>query len=193
MFVARVALAGPPGAGKSTASKSLASLATSRGIAFCVIKLADPLYRCQAEIYKIAGRPLEDFYTQDGELLNFLGVHLRKINGTVLLDSFDQRLEAELRAFDAQGNSRALVVCDDMRATEASFLRGHGFSIIHVEAPPSLCIERRRQRGDTTLGDAAHVTEQPLEILSPDHVISNDGALDTLVGKLAVILDRVFS
>lgn len=193
MLVARLALAGPPGAGKSTASKSLASLANSRAMAFSVIKLADPLYRCQAEIYKIAGRPLEDFYTQDGELLNFLGAHLRKINGTVLLDSFDQRLEAELRAFDAQGNSRALVVCDDMRATEASFLRGHGFSIIQIEVPPSLCVERRRRRGDRTLGDAAHVTETPVEILSPDYVISNDGAIEDLTGKLASILDRVFS
>jgi len=151
------------------------------------------LYRCQAAIYEIAGRPLTDFYAQDGELLNFLGGHLRKINGNVLLDDFDHRLRKELGTLEGARGTGALIVCDDMRPSEAAYLKSRGFGFVRLDAPPAICAERRQARGDMTLGAADHVTERGLDAALADHVISNTGTLEALQRELGQLLSGLFT
>jgi cytidine deaminase len=189
MIVKCLALLGPPGAGKSTSSRCLETLCRARGIAFRLIKLADPLYRCQAAVYEAAGCPLADFYAQDGELLNFLGSHLRRLNPTVLIDDFEQRLQRELQAFQSAQGTGALIVCDDMRPSEADYLRSRGFAFLRLDAPTTLCAERRRTRGDITLGAADHVTERGLDTTPADHVVPNTGTVEYLQIELGRLID----
>ncbi|MBI5102395.1 MAG: hypothetical protein HZB33_11240 [Nitrospirae bacterium] len=116
MPVKKLALYGSPGAGKSTTTKILTELCAVKRMEIRRLRLADPLYECQSAIYKIAGKPLSSLYVQDGELLNFLGSHLRKINPSVLLDHFHKKLRDTMLELDQLPTSNSLIVCDDMRA-----------------------------------------------------------------------------
>jgi cytidine deaminase len=104
------------------------------------------------------GRPLADGYTQDGELLNFLGSHLRKINRTALTDDFEKRFSNELKTLQFTCSGSSLVVCDDMRPAEAEYMQSRTFALLRLETPTTICAERRRARGDITLGavDGVH-------------------------------------
>ncbi|GAA0981644.1 hypothetical protein GCM10009555_050110 [Acrocarpospora macrocephala] len=88
----KIALCGAPGAGKSTAAQIVHRFCESGKLPFSLIKLADPLYEAQSAVYRCAGRELDHFYRKDGELLNFLGHYMRKINSMVLQDRFSARL-----------------------------------------------------------------------------------------------------
>lgn len=179
----RLALFGTPGAGKSTCSHLLELICRERAIGFYRVKLAEPLYDCQAAIYEIAGRPLADRYQQDGELLNFLGTHLRRINASVLIDAFRQRVD-RIAAEQSGRAGPTLAVCDDMRALDAPHLRDIGFTFVRVIANPALCRERRMGRGDASLGSEMHPTERGLDGIEHDHAIMNEGTLDDLRAHL---------
>lgn len=179
----KLALFGEPGSGKTTGGQVLERLCAERALRFHRLRLAEPLYACQQEIYRIAGRPLADRSVQDGVLLNFLGAHLRRINPTVLTDDFRRRLEAL--------PDDGLVLCDDMRAVDAPSLRTLGFVFARIRAPSSLCLTRRAARGDLTVGAASHATEGGLETLDSDYVVDNDAAMSALRERLAELLERV--
>lgn len=191
MTATRLALFGTSGAGKSTCSRLLEEICVEHGRAFARVRLAEPLYECQALIYAIAGRPLSDRYQQDGTLLNFLGSHLRTINPTVLTDSFTQRVDS-LIADDTKRKGPLLVLCDDMRAADASHLRGIGFVFARVEADPELCLHRRRIRGDTSLGSDTHPTERGLDTIQSDYVIPNEGSLRDLRERLNELIRELW-
>lgn len=185
----RIALFGAPGAGKSTATAILSDLASNAGFDFRRIRLADPLYQCQNAIYEIAGCPLADFYTQDGVLLNFLGSHLRRINPTVLLDSFDREL-VRLGDIGSEYAGR-IIACDDMRASEATFLAARGFRLVRVAAPTEICLSRRAARGDVSLGSSDHPTEAGLDVIAANEEIPNSGSLDDLQSEVTALLRRL--
>jgi hypothetical protein len=184
----RIALFGTPGAGKSTSSQLLEEICRERAISFRRIRLAEPLYDCQAEIYRIAGRPLANRYVQDGELLNFLGLHLRKINGTVLIDRFRERVGERP---SAQSGTLLLTVCDDMRAPDAPSLETMGFRFVRVVADPARCRQRREQRGDMALGSETHVTERGLDGIREHFAVRNESTKAALRDELDRVLDAV--
>jgi dephospho-CoA kinase len=193
MTIAKIALFGVPGAGKSTSARLLNAICDDQQIVFRRLRLAEPLYQCQDAIYRIAGRPLDDQDVQDGELLNFLGSHLRKINRSVLTDAFAKQLYALLNSLDQSDQDRVLVVCDDMRATEAAFLRTEGFVLVRIDAPSKVRRRRLASRGDRTLGAEDHPTEAGVDAVRADATIHNDNTMAELRDQLKSIIRMAFA
>ncbi len=182
----RIALCGLPGAGKSTAAGCLELLCSESNISFHRIKLAQPIYEAQAAVYKIAGTPLDNFFSQDGMLLNDLASHLRRINPNVIFEAFTHALDNIEYAENRIG--RRVIVCDDMRASECDYLRNLGFRFVLIQAPREIRFIRRGSRGDISLSSDDHATESCVEGAICDFVISNDGSIADLTRNLSSIL-----
>lgn len=191
--IVMLGLFGNPGAGKSTTCQIIEKYCLANDIIFKRIKLADPLYEAQSEIYRIAGSTLEDFYQQDGELLNFLGYFLRKINSQVLLDRFAFKLDSYIDDLILSEIRCALIICDDLRQPDAEFLSEKGFKLIKIISNPEVCEQRRAVRGDKSLGSATHSTEQGLDTISPDYLIENNETLIRLQGKVETLLGDILN
>ncbi|MFE3455987.1 AAA family ATPase [Nocardiopsis aegyptia] len=185
-MTAKIALYGPPGAGKSTLATLLAQEAELQGINAITVKLAQPLYDLQQSIYERAGRPLRDTYRQDGKLLNSLGSHLQRINPEALTEDFARRVSNLL----SRQASNQLLVCDDMRGNAVPTLTHLGFTLVQVSAPEQLRRQRKQNRADLTRGDDNHVTEVPVD-REPDHRIVNDGSLDNLRALALDLIEQV--
>ncbi|SEU14215.1 nucleoside/nucleotide kinase family protein [Nonomuraea wenchangensis] len=183
----KIALYGPPGSGKSSAAGILEDYCGAIGLPCAVIKLADPLYEAQSAVYRIAGANLDDFYQKDGELLNSLGRHMRRINPMLLHDRFLARLH-DVRS--ALGDAPSLVVCDDMRFPDHVFMRSIGFTLVRVFAPDEVCLSRRRERGDLSLASPTHVTENNLHVIEPDGSIDNSGTFPALRRSVIETLEK---
>ena len=138
-------------------------------------QVADPIYECQDFIYRCAGKPLTKEATQDGELLNFIGGYLRKINPNALLNRFDTNL-SEISSLLSNETGEALILCDDMRQADYDHLVSRGFLACRVVAPKEACVERRRKRGDVTLGSTEHPTERGIDRIVPDLTFDNSGS-----------------
>src|SRR5476649_1519196 len=180
----KIALTGLPGAGKSTASKLLLQRLSERKINATVIKLAAPLYDIQAAFYKrIEATLLED--QQDGQLLNFLGGHFRKVDPEFLGRDLTWRCSAAILS-----GARALI-CDDARPLDLQTLHNQGFTIIKIVAPDDLRKARKTARGDKFSGDDNHPTERSLEGADwgADITINNDDDIDVFEQQVLHILD----
>lgn len=178
--IARVTLFGPSGAGKTTTGRAISTHCAAVGIGYHRLGLAEPLYRAQAQLYRLARRPLEDPHTQDGELLAILGRQLRRINPTVLTDDFADRLHSLTATLSSDHRARHLIVCDDMRFLDWAALEQLGFLPVQVYANERDCDTRRRARGDISVVDRTSWTEQGLEKIPTAHTISNTGSIEDL-------------
>ncbi|MDX8035509.1 hypothetical protein SK803_35330 [Lentzea sp. BCCO 10_0856] len=183
----RIALTGLPGAGKGTFTQSAQRWAAHRGHEIETITLATPLYRAQAAVYQIAGRPLDDESVQDGELLNFLGSHLRKINPSVLEEHF--LLELKRISSRHPHTGRTLVVCTDARPADFGYLRQELFQLVMIDVDPATSARRRVLRGDLTLGATNHTTETGFRASDADLVIDNNGTLEAFDSAVWDLLD----
>ncbi len=191
IFVVRMALFGAPGSGKSTTCSMIGQYCAEHRIPFAQLRLADPLYEAQAAIYRIAGVKLDDFYQQDGELLNFLGYYLRKLNPTVLTDRFAARLLQEEAQLVSSPLPMAVVVCSDLRPADAAALEALGFLLIRVVADRLILERRRRERGDRSLGSLTHPTEAGMDELVADHLIENNATLEELRVRVDALMAGV--
>ncbi|KAA9150340.1 hypothetical protein FPZ12_041240 [Amycolatopsis acidicola] len=180
----RLALLGLPGAGKSTFVTIAAGWAAEHGYAVRKIVLASPLYEAQAAIYEICGVPLEDG-VQDGELLNFLGAHLRKINPAVLRDRFEARISLLAK------ETRTLVLCPDARPLDVGYLRRAGFRTVLVSVSPEESQKRRIARGDLSLGATDHSTETGLDPGQVDITLGNHGSPAEYAESVRALLNAV--
>lgn len=164
----KLGLLGTTGVGKDTCVNMIKNHFPD--LAISLIRLADPLYRAQDAIYTIC-RKAKDFYSQDGELLNFLGLHMRKINPDVLKQSFLAALQSCDPCIDC-------IICPDIRAIDVPFVKDAGFIIIHIDADPIITFERRKIRGDISLGKTNHQTERGINSSIYDHQLINNGSLE---------------
>ncbi|MFC5719178.1 hypothetical protein ACFP1Z_03130 [Streptomyces gamaensis] len=181
----KLALFGRPGAGKTTLSGLLALELAEAGADARILKVGAPLYELQAIIYAVAGRPLPDGRVQDGQLLNALGFHIRRINPGALTEAFGSRVRLVER-----DTPRAVVLCDDMRAADADAVTALGFRLIEVTAPDGVRRERKRGRGDLSAGDDQHPTEAAIDAV-PWLSVDNSGSLDGLRVQAARIVREV--
>ena len=166
--VAKLALLGGPGVGKDTFVQIFRKHFPS--VSYRQIRLAEPLYEVQRYIYKLCGQEIADG-VQDGVLLNFLGKHMRGSNSNVLLDRFAQNV-AEI------GDEVELILCSDLRPKDALFVKEMGFVVVHIVAEASLALERRKKRGDLSLGSSSHETEAGIAANLYDVQLANHGTLE---------------
>lgn len=179
---ARICLIGHTGAGKSTTAGLLADALAARGRRVEVVKLAEPLYRLQGEVYRVAGRPIEH-YAQDQLLLEALATHLRRISASALVDDFVRRLDA-VRA--------DVVLNDDLRDpwTDWPALRQLGFRVVRVVASRETRAARLAGRGDVaSLLDSASTAE--LDRIEPDELLENEGSLAELRAAVERLAERL--
>jgi hypothetical protein len=182
----KLALFGAPGAGKSTSSRYLVSALSRRGFHCTILKIAEPLYELQRAVYGICERPLRDPYTQDGMLLQALGMHVRRIDSDALLRHFDRRLDE----WDAHRNGLCCCICDDVRAPDAAHLRGRGFRFIEVVASDAVRRGRLAKRGDLALGRQDHELEARPSVTA-DVMIENSGTHQQLERTIDAIVAEV--
>ncbi|MFS8098839.1 hypothetical protein LFM09_17055 [Lentzea alba] len=183
----RIALAGLPGAGKGTFTAAARRWAAERDRRLETITLATPLYRAQAAVYEIAGRPLDDESVQDGELLNFLGAHLRKINPSVLEEHF--LLELKRISSQHPHSDGTLIMCTDARPADFGYLRQELFQLVLIDVDPETSRRRRVLRGDLSLGATNHPTETGLRSSDADLIIDNNGSLEDFDAAVWNLLD----
>ncbi len=189
--IIKIGLYGIPGAGKSTTSRIIENHCAENKYSFARIKLADPLYEAQEAIYAIAGRKLNNFCEQDGELLNFLGYYLRKINQNILLDRFSTRIAHIIEEIDLSDAPFGVIVCDDVRRPDADFIRSNNFLLVRVVAHEELCLHRRNERRDRSLGAVNHLTEQGLDEIISNYQIENNTTLQDLRAKVVRFIEEI--
>lgn len=170
----RVALHGLPGAGKSTFSRLLKDELAKLGTPSLTLRLGAPLYEAQAVIHTMAGAPMLTPDQQDGQLLNALGLHFRRINPQALTAPFTHRVHQA-----ATEHPDAWLICDDMRPADADAVHALGFKLVELHAPDAVRHSRKAQRGDLTSGDDNHPTEGTVQRTS-DLQIRNAGTLEDL-------------
>lgn len=164
----RIALVGNTGVGKSTfvniCKKHFKTLKIKE------IRLAKPLYQAQNYIYKIC-KVQKNPDAQDGVLLNFLGQHMRTINEDVIKIHFIEQLKK-------MPNNINLIICSDVRPIDVPFVKKQGFSLINIQTDREIALERRLKRGDISLANAQHSTEQQIYGFQPDHIIVNNKSIE---------------
>lgn len=180
--VAKLALLGGPGVGKDTFIRIFQKLYSHISCRF--IRLAEPLYEVQHFIYKMCLKEIET-QIQDGILLNFLGKHMRAINPNVLLERFAKSVRETEPLVD-------MVICSDVRPIDAAFVGQMGFTIVHIAADPSIALERRKQRGDLTLGNSSHETETGIVAGMYDVQIANNDSLEEFEKSIDAFLQEFF-
>jgi hypothetical protein len=144
------------------------------------LRLADPLYLAQADVYRRAGRPLDNPDIQDGRLLNVLGSEMRRINPDVLADHAREAVGRMQRLIEGSLSQPHVILCDDMRPGDAWFLEDLGFRFVGIKVTADLSLARRRLRGDLSLGGLDDVTELGFDELSLMDSIDNDGSMADL-------------
>lgn len=177
----KLGLLGTTGVGKDTCVSVIRNHFPNHSI--YLVRLADPLYKAQEAIYKIC-RKNKEFYNQDGELLNFLGSHMRKINPDVLKQSFIDNLQICDSNID-------FIICPDVRPADIQFVRDAGFLIIHIYADQNITLERRMLRGDISLGKADHETEKEINPTIYDYRLTNNGSLQEFQKSIEDLISRL--
>lgn len=172
---------GRPGAGKSSFAAALvASDSRWRQLA-----MARPLYAAQAALLDRTGvRPTE--LAQDGELLSFLGGHIRRLDP----DSLTRRVIERADWLQAVVGERAIVI-SDARPVDLPALRGAGFATVLVRAPEASRRVRLRDRADLTANPDYAGIEVSREEPAADILIDNDGSLSDLFVQAGGFLERL--
>jgi len=165
--VAKLALLGGTGVGKDTFVQIFRK--NFPRVSCQLIRLAEPLYEVQRFIYKTCSKEILGD-VQDGILLNFLGKHMRSINSNVLLDRFAQSVQELESRVD-------MILCSDVRPVDVQFVKKMGFTVVYITADPQLTLERRKKRGDLSLGNSGHETEAGISADMYDFQISNNTTL----------------
>jgi cytidine deaminase len=163
----KLALLGNTGVGKDTFVKIFQKRFST--LSMSLIKLAAPLYEGQNAIYQICATEI-DSEIQDGILLNFLGNHMRRINPNVIKESF-------LRELQKIGQEPDIIICHDARPLDVPFVKEAGFFILNITTDFQIALERRKARGDLSLGSSDHSTEKGLTAELYDAQILNNGTL----------------
>lgn len=113
----KICFLAPTGYGKTTAVKIL-----SKHYSICNIKIGEPLYELQKLFYEKIKTQLNG--EQDGELLQFYGLKIRKENPTYLLDEFQKKLK--------DADNYEIITNDDCRPYDYERLKQLGFIFIKI-------------------------------------------------------------
>ena len=158
-------LIAPSGSGKSTAAEYIKKHYQAE-----IIKLATPLYQIQSNIYQQLDIPLTG---QDGELLQFLGKKVFKLNPQFLFNEFKKQYHPD-----------KLIINDDCRPHNYENLKSLGGIFIEVHSPQRVRLE------DITI----HNHQDELEWTFPtpaEYQIYNDGSLFTFYQNIDKLMEKL--
>jgi hypothetical protein len=178
----KLALYGLAGSGKSTVARALEYALTQTGLTVQVIKLAEPLYRIQSQIYEMASKDIGK-WEHDNELLRTMATQFRRINPDYLVDDFLSR---------AANSVADVVINDDLRDTEVDYPRLHanGFRFLCVECDDSVRQQRLKTRGDRNVV-ADSISTWGYDRITPDYTLDTTAlAPEDVPEKIAVIIDK---
>lgn len=177
----RLAVIAPSGSGKSTAAAMMREQFAARGLSSEVVKLAAPLYRLQAEVYRTAGREIGPD-EQDQEILEAMARFLRRIEPGCIVEDFLARYRR---------CTAPVALNDDLRDPDTDWPRLHeaGFRVVRVVTPEDVRLRRLRARGD--LKSIAHSQlDDDLQRIHADVEIANEtDGFDTLAVRVAALVD----
>lgn len=166
----KICFLAPSGYGKSTAIKLLSKSHKVKNI-----KIAKPLYDIQTIFYNMLGIDIED--KQDGELLQFLGMKIRKESKYYLLDTFKNKLR------ESEKDNVEILSNDDCRPMDYDFLKELGFIFVKING-------YKRDRDDRTPVDSKNALEWNSEIPF-DYEIDNIGDIADYEKELNDLLFRI--
>lgn len=178
----RLAVLGLSGSGKSTIAGLIRASFERRGLTVATVKLAEPLYRLQHEVYAVAAMGLRPG-AQDQFLLEELARQLRRIAPRALAEDFLGRL---LQA-DAD-----VVLNDDLRDPWVDFpvLRDAGFRMIRVVVDEETRRQRLSERADPSVVLDSESTAN-IDRIPADAVIHNTGAVSELAAAVEKTLGEL--
>lgn len=104
----KICFLAPSGYGKSTAVSIL-----EKKYKVINVKIAEPMYELQKMFYEKIKCPIGN--TQDGELLQFLGMKIRKENPDFLLNEFSEKVY--------EINNVDIIIKDDCRPIDYNYLK----------------------------------------------------------------------
>jgi dephospho-CoA kinase len=177
----KLALIAPSGSGKSTVAGLLEQAARKRGLVPAIVKLAAPLYRLQAEIYRVARVPLRPG-DQHQKILESLAQHLRDVNPRAIVDDFLTRLAAV---------EADVVINDDIRDCDVDWpaLRAEGFRAVRIRAPEAIRVKRLSVRND-----AHAIMKSSLDAIIariPSDIVVDNGAIS--IAQLGQRVDMILA
>lgn len=116
-----------------------------------------------------------------------IGQFMRTVNPDVWVNYTNKQYERFLF-----GGFQNFLVTDLRQHNEYDWLKENGFTVIKVEAEPEIRLERMRQAGDKfNLEDLNHETEQQINDLKYDYLITNNTTLEDLYKQVDFILDEL--
>lgn len=163
----KICFIAPSSYGKSTAVQIISKYFDATNI-----KIANPLYDLQNKFYLYIDKQIGN--TQDGELLQFLGIKIRKENPNFLLNCFLNSVEK---------CSSQIVTNDDCRPPDYKTLKQMGFIFIKINGFP-------RERDDYIKPDAKNKIEWQSEIPC-DYELNNTGTLEEYEENILKLLKEI--
>ena len=165
----KICFIAPSGYGKSTAISILKKFYQLENI-----KIAEPLYYLQNYFYDYIGTEMTG--EQDGELLQFLGIKIRKENKDFLINRFSKRL--------LNISNVILITNDDCRPPDYEFLKQLGFVFIGINGYD-------RDRYDHSKADPKSVVEWQNKP-ECDYWVDNLGSMMEYENNLLGLMGKIF-
>jgi len=153
------------GVGKDTAGKILVARGYTR------VYFAEGVYEICGGIQRALGVPVE----KDPQLLQTVGHGLKAVYGA---DVWVRRLRRQLREHVAAGRTK-FVITDLRHQVEMDYLRSVGAKLIKLE-----------RDGRVLTRDPTHISEIELDGAEFDHVVENNGTVESLAQKIYTILEK---
>ncbi|MFK0074661.1 cytidine/deoxycytidylate deaminase family protein [Arthrobacter woluwensis] len=149
------------------------------------LTMARPLYAAQAALLDQTGLPLSGL-GQDGELLSFLGGHIRRQDEEALT----RRVIRRANWLQALSEDRSIVI-SDARPVDLNALKAAGFAIVEVSTPDALRRTRLRDRQDISANPDPTGVEMSERGISTDFRIENAGSLNDLAELSAGLVKQL--
>ena len=174
--VIKIALTGKMRSGKTSIAEHLTTCYGFKQFAF-----ADALKRFARQIFGYGG-------PKDRELLQWFGQTMRERDPDVWIKHLDADLEEYIE--DSRGDIGVRIVITDLRQpNEYDYCRREGYTIIRVNCPEEIRIERMIAAGDRfdqTMLD--HETERYVDKFDVDYEIDNSGRWIDMAEQVDVIM-----
>ena len=165
----KICFLAPSGYGKTTAVKILSNYYNTINI-----KIGEPLYDLQNHFYKKINT--EMLGEQDGELLQFYGMKIRKENPNYLIQNFKERLEKVPTDVE-------IITNDDCRPYDYEYMKQLDFIFVKIEG-------YKRDRIDHSNANPNLKIEWQSEI-PYDYVLSNVLDLDTYEENILKLVKEI--